>query len=105
MGLAMSGYSFSGEPTISQVILRKLAQRMEAKRDRRLVTSDRTHMRYQAIVRLMLTLAGFSLLTIAAFSLSITLGFAAAGISCFVLAWLATPSTITNDTSTMDGRR
>lgn len=99
----MVSASYTGEPTITQVLLRKAMQRLEAKRDKRSLTT-RAHTPYQAIVRLMLTLAGFSLLTIAAFTLTITAGFVMAGLSCFVLAWLTVPSARINDQSTMDGR-
>ena len=96
--------SYTGEPTISQVILRKLAKRLEVKQDRRMLgVRERTG--YQAIVRLMLTLAGFTCLTIGAFTIYTAAGFAMAGISCFVMAWLSTPSTNTDDSSTVDGRR
>lgn len=102
----MTTYNY-GEPTITQVILRKLARKLESKRDRQRLTTDATHGRawFPAIVRLVLTLAGFALLTKAAYMLYPAAGFAAAGISCFLLTWLAAPSTNTNDTSTMDGRR
>ncbi|HEY6020399.1 MAG TPA: hypothetical protein VIY48_10960 [Candidatus Paceibacterota bacterium] len=99
----MTTANFTGEPTITQVLLRKAMQRLEAKNDRRLL-GERASAPYQVIVRLMLTLAGFTCLTIAAFTLYTAAGFAMAGISCFVLAWLATPSTNVNNASTMDGR-
>lgn len=89
----MTTYDYS-EPTIGQVILRKIARRMEVKRDRQSlgVTATRVNTRLQAFVRLVLTIAGFALLTIAAFTVYTAAGFVMAGLSCFVLAWLATPS-------------
>lgn len=98
----MTTYNYS-EPTITQVLLRKAMQRLEARRDKRNL-GIRASAPIQAFVRLMLTLMGFSLLTIAAFTITITAGFVMAGISCFVLAWLAVPSAKVNDQSTMDGR-
>lgn len=44
----------------------------------------------QAIVRVVLHLAGFALLTIGAFQFNIIAGYAMAGISCFVMATLMT---------------
>lgn len=45
---------------------------------------------WQAIVRVVLHLAGFALLTIAAFEFNIIAGYAVAGISCFVCSTLMT---------------
>jgi hypothetical protein len=99
----VSGY-YTGEPTITQVVLRKLQSRLESRRDRRMAVRE-NNPSIPAFVRLFLTLAGFVCCTIAAFSLTIVAGFAVAGISCFVLAWLATPSTSgSGDKSTIDRR-
>lgn len=44
----------------------------------------------QGIVRLVLHLAGFSLLTIGAFGINMIAGYCVAGLSCFVLSTLLT---------------
>lgn len=45
-----------------------------------------------AFVRVVLHMAGLSSLTIAGFSWSITAGWVAACLSCFVLSWLVAPT-------------
>lgn len=57
-----------------------------------------------ATVRVILHLAGFALLTLAAFQWNIIAGLAIAGISCFVMSTLMTTDTAANG-SEMEGRR
>lgn len=91
----MTQFAYSGEPTVAQVILRKLAKRLEVKQDRRLI-GTRERAGFHTTIRLVLTLAGFTCLTIAGFQWTMIAGFVVAGMSCFALAWLNTPSTPVN---------
>lgn len=57
-----------------------------------------------AFVRVVLHLAGFALLTIAAFSFNIIAGFAVAGISCFVFSTLLSGGNVETPRSAPDLR-
>ena len=85
-------------PSTRQFLALKLAS-MIAKR-----TSTRTRKGsaiaafFQALVKLLLNLGGFGLLTYAGFTWSIRVGSIVAGISCFIFAWLISGSTTTAPT-------
>lgn len=79
-------------PTLSNFIALKLAAR-RAKKSQQANTV--TWM--QTIVRLLLHVGGFSLLTLAGFSWNITAGLIVAGISCFALSWLNSGTSTNNN--------
>jgi len=78
-------------PSTTQFLLWKLGK-VISKKQATARTRARTH--FQSIIRLMLHLSGFGLLTIAGFTWNIMAGYVIAGLSCFLLAWL------TNDAAT-----
>ena len=72
-------------PSTTQFLLWKLGKAISKKQ-----ATARSHARtyLQSIVRLVLHLAGFGLLTIAGFTWNILAGYVIAGLSCFLLSWL-----------------
>lgn len=86
--------TMDGTPSLSQFIVFKLAAMAEKRSKRKEVKRARPWI--QATIKLVLHIAGFSCLTIAAWSFSFIAGMAVAGISCFALSWL------TNGASTVD---
>lgn len=59
----------------------------------------------QATVRLMLHLAGFTGLTVGAFTLHIAAGYIVGGLSCFALSWLMTTPADSNTDSPQQTQR
>ena len=92
--------TYDGVPSFGTFLAMKFVNRVSrAKASAKEGNRARTLM--QAIVRLVLHLAGFSALTWAGFSWNMTAGLIVAGLSCFVLSWLmADSSTPTNDSRT-----
>lgn len=76
--------TFEQAPTLSRYLALRLATRSATRSKRRAL--PRTWV--QAIVRLMMTLAGFACLTYAGFTFNMTLGWVIAGVSCFAFTWL-----------------
>lgn len=84
--------------SIPTLIAYKLVRRMEAntrtKQTRAQVQAMDTHARmvyrFQAFIKLIMTLAGFVCLTAAGFTWCTPAGFVVAGISCLILSWLTT---------------
>lgn len=83
-------------PSLTQFLAWKLGKAM----DRKATKEKRAHTFLQTTITLMLHIVGFSCLTIAGFTWSITAGWVIAGISCVVLArlvMLPTPPTTPAD--------
>lgn len=78
---------YEGVPSFTTFLGMKLANTI-AKRKRATEVSTRAVGIAQSIVRVLLTVAGFSCLTYAGFTWNMTAGLIVAGISAFVLAWL-----------------
>lgn len=81
----MTVYSAGTAPTFLDWVRARAATRKAA----RAQGSVRTN--WQVIVRLMMHVAGFALLTIAAWTIIMPAGLVVAALSMFVLAWLALP--------------
>jgi len=92
-------------PSVTSYLAMRLIARLTSRSERKARTRPRTWV--QATVKLVLQLAGFSCLTISAWSLNNAAGIAVAGVSCFVLAWLSNGSSTVDDNpqSTMHSRR
>lgn len=90
----------STDPTFANFLLFKLSK-VAARRERQV--SFRVSAVLNTTVRLLLHLAGFSLLTIAAWQWDLIAGLCAAGVSCFLLSTLLTRSP--NDGSDENVRR
>lgn len=73
-------------PTFLQAIAYVIAKKAEKTKPVKAKNYTRTWV--QTTMRLTLHIAGFALLTYAAFSWNITAGYALAGLSCFALSWL-----------------
>lgn len=86
--------TLDNNPGVLQFLLWKATNAAAQRRDRRR-TAATALTGIQAIIRLVLTVAGFSLLTWAGFSWNMTAGLVVAGLSCFILAWLTVPDTNT----------
>ena len=84
----MAVYELSGNPSWRSLMAAKLARSAQARSEN---TAGRTETQSwaQPMVRLLLHLGGFVCLTLAGFSFNFTLGMVIAGLSCFVLSWLA----------------
>lgn len=76
-------------PTFGQFLLHKINKTMD-KRARTRAASEHAHTLYQAIMRLLLHIAGFGCLTIAGFAFNFIAGMIVMGISCFVMSTLLT---------------
>lgn len=89
-------------PRTRDFLAAKLHSVLISKRTRRVSTPVTAVL--NAIVRVVLHLAGFSLLTLAAFQWNIIAGLATAGISCFVFSTLMTRDTAATGDE-VEGRR
>lgn len=89
-------------PTTRDFLAAKVHSLLLSKRTKRLSTPVTAVL--NATVRVMLHLAGFGLLTLAAFQWNIIAGLAVAGISCFVMSTLMTTGTAATGNE-MEGRR
>jgi hypothetical protein len=77
-------------PTFSQYLAMKAMSKAKNRAKRTSEVSNRVPELMQAIVRLVLHIAGFGSLTFAGFTWNMTAGMVIAGISCFALSWLTT---------------
>lgn len=99
--------------SIPTILAHKMIRRAEAntrtKQMRAQVLSPnprvRMVIRFQALMKFILTVAGFGCLTFAGFAWSTPAGFVVAGISCLILSWLTTsqPPTTGPGPETMRG--
>jgi hypothetical protein len=89
--------SFDSTPSMGDVLLSKLARRLSSRREKTIAVRSW----FQAMVKVLVQLAGFACLTLAGFSVSFTVGMVVAGLSCFTFAWLV-PSGASNNTLTPD---
>jgi uncharacterized membrane protein YedE/YeeE len=91
---------FEDAPTLRTYAGMRLAMwaSKRAKKAQSKVTTSRVTALVNATVRVLLHIAGFALLTIAAWQWNIIAGLAVAGISCFVLSTLMTGGTATGET-------
>lgn len=89
-------------PTTRDFMAAKVHSLLTRKRTR-LVSTPVTAV-LNAIIRVMLHLAGFALLTLAAFQWNIIAGLAIAGVSCFVMSTLLTTNTAATGDE-LEGRR
>ena len=78
------------DPSMNPSFFQFFAWKLGKAIDRKATKTVRTRTILQVTVRLMLNVVGFSCLTFAGFTWSITAGLVVAGFSCFTLAWLAT---------------
>lgn len=92
-------------PSITSAIGLKLAGMLIRRTERKARTRPRTWV--QVTIKLLLHVAGFTCLTVAAWSFNFIAGMAVAGISCFVQSWLLNGASTVNDNpqSTMYDRR
>lgn len=74
-------------PSVIQFLFWKLGKALSKKKA---TAHARTRTQFQSIIRLMLQVGGFCLLTIAGFTWHIIAGYVIAGLSCFLLSWLTT---------------
>jgi hypothetical protein len=74
-------------PSFRDFAAAKLHSRLTVRQQRKPIDSSRM----ANLVRLVLHLIGFVLLTVAAFEYSMIAGYVVAGVSCFVFSTLATP--------------
>ena len=89
-------------PTTRDFLAAKVHSSLTRKRTRRVSTPVTAVL--NAIIRVMLHLAGFALLTLAAFQWNIIAGLAIAGVSCFVMSTLLTTNTAATGDE-LEGRR
>lgn len=87
--------TMDGNPSVARFLLWKLGKAMSAKVDAREKVGTRARTWVQSTIRLVLHIAGFGCLTLAGFSWTITAGLIVAGLSFFVMSYLATSSTRT----------
>jgi hypothetical protein len=81
--------SIDGNPSIAQFLVYNLGRWLARKQDAKAQSRAEGHTSpLYSLVRLVLHLAGFSLLTYAGFTVNITTGLIVAGVSCFVLSTL-----------------
>lgn len=88
--------SFDADPSFGQFLTYKLGKLATARRDSKQrnaraasMTGQAAASAFSSFLMVVLHLAGFGCLTYAGFTISITVGWVLAGISCFVLATLA----------------
>jgi hypothetical protein len=79
--------AMEGNPSFIQFVAWKIGKALDTKANK----VKREYSILQIIVKLMLHIVGFSCLTFAGFTWSITAGLVVAGISCFVLSVLMAP--------------
>jgi hypothetical protein len=82
--------TYDNAPTFKEFALMRLSMlaSKRAKQTRERLTSPTVNAGLVAFIRVVLHLAGFALLTIAAFRWNIIAGYSVAGFSCFVLSTL-----------------
>jgi hypothetical protein len=85
---------FTQNPSITRYALWKATKALDKRKGH---TRAQARTWIQNSVRLVLQVAGFSLLTIAGFTWHIVAGYVIAGLSCFVFSWLAAPEPSQND--------
>lgn len=92
--------AIDGVPTLGQYAVMRLTMRARkrANQTQGLLASNRITAIVNATVRVVLHIAGFSLLTIAAWHWNMIAGLAVAGISCFVFSALMTGSNSADET-------
>lgn len=78
-------------PTLRDWLAHRLAKSARRKAARVRVSAAGGGLWLYALSKLVLHLAGFSLLTFAGFSFNMPAGLITAGVSCFVLSWLFRP--------------
>lgn len=81
------------------------ADRARSRRKSRALATSRVGVWVQFFTRLVLTLAGFGFLTWGMFTWHIIAGLITAGLSCFVLSWLAAPESQSDNGSPVRGVR
>lgn len=79
--------AMDGNPSLLQFLAYKLGKAMDRSITKK---ATRTRSAMQTMVKLVLHIVGFSCLTLAGFSWSITAGWVVAGLSCLVLSPLIT---------------
>lgn len=84
---------YADQLSVPEFVLSKVAYKRSEARAKK---ANRAHNRLQVLVRLLLHIVGFSCFTVAGFSVSNTVGYLAAAISCFALSWLVTSSASTD---------
>ncbi len=82
----MTSITAEQNPSVARFLLWKLTSAYERNASRRGVSSNAASM----VIRYVLQIAGFALLTMAGFTFSMIAGLIVAGISCFVLSTLMT---------------
>lgn len=88
----MTTYTNSSDPTLSTFLMWKLQNALANRSTKASIGKNRSSVGLYGIVRLLLHIAGFGLLTMAGFQFSMIAGLVVAGFSCFVMSYLfATP--------------
>lgn len=87
--------TMEGNPTVLQVLLHKAYQGIARRKGSKPEAMSRVRAWFVATVRFLYSLGGFGCLTLAGFSLNITIGLVVAGVSFFGLSWLTTSGTPT----------
>lgn len=97
--------TFDNVPSFSQYAVMRLANlaRKRASKAQGNLATSRVTVLASALMRVVLHIAGFALLTMAAFQWNIIAGLAVAGISCFVFSTLMT-GTATDDERSGNGQ-
>jgi len=90
-------------PTMRDLLAARLHSRLTSRKRVNRVSTPVTAVLY-GIVRVVLHLSGFALLTMAAFQVNMLAGLAVAGLSCFALSTLMTRGQTTSDAREMEVR-